>query len=159
MTLQELAKAVREEFSLNTRTDGTGYWTRDDKPGGYGDWITKLCFDAHGDILPDDFVYEFIVDALDVLSEDEDTDDARDNLPEEWRTHKIIEWFASHGDRQARADEKLEELMPCGDRNTGVMTILSWAMNEEQQEVFNSVLSSLQEHLDTLPDDDDNESE
>lgn len=145
MTLQELAKEVRSEFSLDTRTDGAEFWKRESIAD---DWIQELCHTAHGEMLPDDFRYEFIVDALDALSEEEDEDDARDALPEEIYTHKLIQYMASNAYRIEATEEALHEAIASGDITPGIGTAISRAMCEEQTEVFYSVLSSLQERLD-----------
>ena len=40
-------------------------------------WFTDLCHYAHGDMLPDDWRYEFIQDALNALENDDDDENER----------------------------------------------------------------------------------
>lgn len=154
MTLQELSKEVRAQFTLAKRDNGEEFWTREILKGTeYGDWITDLCHNAHGEMLPDDWVYEFIVDALDAIEAYDDEDEARDNLPEEYRTHRFIEYYASHGYRQAAADEILREALQYTHRdseNLSLTTFMAQAMREEQEEVFSSVLQSLTDRLEEI---------
>jgi hypothetical protein len=71
MTRQELAESVRKQFTKSTREDQSEYWHRKDNAD---DWVQEMCMEAHGEMFPDDWRYEMIVDALDILADEEDED-------------------------------------------------------------------------------------
>lgn len=111
------------------------------------EWIAALCHEAHGDLLPDDWRYEFIGDALDCIGEREDCEDD-DSLLEAFRewvdggyvyTGERLAWLVSHPSRIALADEAAEEFGLSG----GIMERVAVGMLREAEEVYKSVLSSL----------------
>ena len=85
-TVQELAKLARCAFTLETREDGSEYWTHNRCAP---EWIGELCNTAHGDMLPDDYRYRFIVQALDALEEAEDVDEAGQDWEYEYRYYRV----------------------------------------------------------------------
>ena len=96
-TVQELAKLARCAFTLETREDGSEYWTHNRCAP---EWIGELCNTAHGDMLPDDYRYRFIVQALDALEEAEDVDEAGQDWEYEYRYYRVVEWLSSHPGRR-----------------------------------------------------------
>ena len=57
MELQELAREAYGYFITKKRADDTSYiCTKDETP----DWVREMVFEAHGDKLPDDYVYDWI---------------------------------------------------------------------------------------------------
>jgi len=104
-TIQELAREALECFVLKERPDGEAFWTlKEDAPL----WIRDLCYRAHddGEILPDDWRYRFIVEALETLSECEDPYD----VYIETYTHsgELLNWFASSLARLQWVEEAVE---------------------------------------------------
>jgi hypothetical protein len=71
---------------------------------GAPEWFTELCHHAHGSMMPDDWRYEFIQDALHALQDgaDEDGIDLDTLYP---YTADRLDWLASHLDRPGYCDE------------------------------------------------------
>lgn len=142
-TLQGLAEEARAFFVRDTRDDGSHYWhAKNDRPA----WVQELCYAAHGhgDMLPDDWRYQFIVDALDALSENEDADDARDSLEASIYTHELTEWLGSHGYRPGYCDEALKEY---GMDFKDTFSLMQLGQLTEMWEVFDQVRGFLETRL------------
>ena len=145
-TVQELAKLARCAFTLETREDGSEYWTHNRCAP---EWIGELCNTAHGDMLPDDYRYRFIVQALDALEEAEDVDEAGQDWEYEYRYYRVVEWLSSHpGRRLEYCDDAVREFGLSSDATTA--TQLQSGHLHERQEVLNLVRGSLEAHLATL---------
>ena len=147
-TVQELAKVARCAFTLETRDDGSKYWT-------YGhckpDWLYELVQEAHGGtgpegMMPEDYRYQFIVEALDALEEAEDPDEARDGYEFEHRNYALALWLGSHGHRFSYCDQWAEEYGQPED----TYNLLAGGHLAERLEVLELVRGSLEAHLATL---------
>lgn len=148
MTLQTLAESVRKSFVQDKREDGTAFWKRVD---GTPDWVQELCLQAHGDMMPDDWRYAFIVEALDALEENEDPDDI--TLEADIYTHELTTWLGSRADRfgycdEAYADYGLETF-------PGTIELLQLGQAAEKREVLDLVRSSLESYIRALEDDEE----
>ena len=148
-TVQELAKLARCAFTLETRDNGSKYWT-------YGhckpDWLYQLVQEAHGGtgpggMMPDDSRYAFIVEALDALEEAEDPDEARDGYEFEPYFGRLVDWLGSYaGHRFEYCDQWAEEYGQPED----TYHRLAGGHLQERLEVLNLVRGSLEAHLATL---------
>jgi hypothetical protein len=137
--IQTLATEARSFMVSKTRDDGSKFWSRsDDAP----EWVRELCFAAHdaGDMLPDDHRYEFIVEALDALSDTEDADDV--NLEADIYTHNLTTWLASRADRSGYCDSAMEEFGITEYKS--LVEHLQIGQAYEKAEVLGSVRSSLE---------------
>ena len=104
-------------------------------------WFTDLCHAAHGGMMPDDWRYEFIQDALSAIEDgaDEDRLDLDALYP---YTADRLAWLASHLDRPGYCDEAAAEAGgPPGD----ILALVAWGMDRELREVFESVRARLEE--------------
>lgn len=145
-SIQTLATEVRAMFHESTRTDGTKYWTYDHSPD--RQWIQDMCLAAHGDMSPDDWRYAFIVEALDALSENEDSDDV--DLEADIYTHELTAWLGSRADRYAYCDQWIEDT---GGEFGGTIALLSAGQYTEKREVLDSIRASLSDRAESLSDD------
>jgi hypothetical protein len=147
-TIQELAKDFSRRFEGATRDDGTKY--RRVKDGEQTEELQALIFAAHdaGGMLPDDWRYQFIEEALDAISED--GEDAQ--LEPSIYTHELTGWLHSRADRYGYCDEAIGEYgVMSGDvKPTGMIQLLTWGMAQEQQEVLSSVLASLEKLVEEM---------
>jgi hypothetical protein len=157
-TVQELARLVRCTFSLETRDNGTEYWTHNRCAP---DWINELCHTAHGDMLPDDYRYAFIVEALNALEEVEDPDEARDGYELEPYFGRLVDWLGSYaGHRFEYCDEWAEEsarefeaepvLRPDMGQPKDTYHRLAGGHLAERWEVLDLVRGSLEEQLQAM---------
>jgi len=145
--ISELAAEVLTHFKrgdLETPGIGRIFIHADDCP----QWIIDMCHDAHGDMMPDDWRYEFIGDALTSLS-DESVDS--DESFGEWldnayiHYHEHLAWLSSRNDRMYYCDDAVKEY---GMESSNMDTRIKLGMDTELREVFAIVRDALQEHLD-----------
>lgn len=135
--IQGLAKEARSGLECKFRADGEPFYCLKDQAS---DWIKALVHAAHGDMLPDDYRYEFIVNALDHLTDCENPDDARDSIEADCYTSDLTDWLSSHNSRLAYCDDN-----DYTQSDSSMFTRLQNGQLAERDEVFESVLSSLEE--------------
>jgi hypothetical protein len=137
-TVNELAKEALGWFITDTRDNGEEFVkTKEGRP----DWLENLIFMAHGNMMPDDYRYKFIEDALIMIADqDEDIDLDCPEIEADTYTSELTKWLHSRNDRVHYLTEALEEY----EIKDGF-----WALQEaqlrEREEVYYSVLSSLRE--------------
>jgi hypothetical protein len=150
LTVQTLAQEARGYFKQAKRTDGSEYWSfdHDTTP----QWVQDLAYAGHdrGGMFPDDWRYEFIVEALDALSDDDEPE-----LEANIYTSELCDWLASHGSRPSYCDEAHEEW---GSVPDSIVAWLQWGQLREREEVLASVKSSLENHLAELQSEQEDES-
>lgn len=123
-------------------------------------WVTDLVHAAHGDFLPDDWRYDAIRSCLaaihdDDLGEDDATEWADGNV--DVYTGRRFAWLASNLQRQFYCDEAARELGFDSGGSQGVADLVGLGQFAESEEVYWSVLRSLQERRDELEGRDDEE--
>jgi hypothetical protein len=108
---------------------------------GASQWFTDLCHHAHESMMPDDWRYEFIQDALHALEDgaDEDGIDLDRLYP---YTADRLDWLASHLDRPGYRDEAAEE---AGEPPGDILAFVAWGKDRELREVFDLVRAKLEE--------------
>lgn len=145
------AQEAYDSFEQRTRDNGNTFYTlKDDARAEIGQergWIQEMCFTAHGDMLPDDWRYEFIHSALAAIadaSEDADSYEVRDEMTEpDIYTSELTGWLASRNDRCSYCDEAVSEFGQLED----TIRLIGAGQMMEKGEVFDSVLRSLSEHI------------
>ena len=147
-TVQELAKLARCAFTLEKRDNDSEYWTANRCAP---EWIGELVRTGHGGtgpggMFPEDYRYQFIVEALDALEEAEDPDEARDCYEFEPYLFRLAHWLGSHNHRFSYCDDWAEEMGQPED----TYHLLAGGHLQERLEVLNLVHGSLVAHLETL---------
>jgi hypothetical protein len=141
MTIQSLAAEMSQAFETATRPTSREEFRKlkDDAPP----WMTTVCRKAHedGNILPDDWRYAFIEQAVDALAACDDADEARSGLEPDWYTSELAGWLHSQDSRVEYLSEALTEY---GSFRDGFQ-LLAAAQMIEKEEVFRQVLSALAE--------------
>lgn len=147
-TLIALATEMSRAFETAERTNGEKFKRlKDDSP----QWMTDIVHAAHGDMLPDDWRYSMVEDAVDAianLADDADEDaiiEARDTIEADIYTHALTGWLHSRNDRYAYCDDAMEDY---GHIKADLCAILSMGQQREKQEVFDQVLEALRELAD-----------
>ena len=103
--------------------------------------LDELIRKAHGDLLPDDFCYETIHDALCAFAECESEDQLYEvNLEPDIYYHELLKWLSSHLKRMAYCDEAIAEF---GLQNTDLMTLVAHGQQREQDEIVALIRESL----------------
>jgi hypothetical protein len=137
-TVNELAREALEWFETGTRDNGEEFVkTKEGRP----EWLESLIFTAHGDMMPNDYRYKFIEDALQYISDqDEDEDLGCPEIEADTYTSDLTKWLNSRNDRVYYLSEALEN----SDITDGFQ-LLMMAQSIEREEVYYSVLNSLRE--------------
>jgi len=155
------AKARAEEalnhFEELENEDFLTYKQKDSAP----EWVRDMCYEAHGsgDYLPDNYIYRWIVDALEIIRECTTEDEAEERIHElePFPYHKNLTlWLDSNilmltnidpilghllVNRYIRRIQYLEDAA----REGAIENILSFAQYLEIQEVAFTVLNFLRE--------------
>jgi hypothetical protein len=150
-SLANKADEAYRYFEKATRTsNGAEFWRVKD---GAPEWVQDLCFAAHdaGDMFPDDWRYQFIVEALAALSEEREDDIE----PEIW-TSDLCAWLASNLNRVSYVDDAVSEY---GGEFRGVVEALQIGQLAEKREVLEQVKAHLEEAIDDEQDNDEDEDE
>lgn len=103
-------------------------------------WFTDLCHHAHGDMLPDDWRYEFIQDALNALENDGDDENGPDLDDVYPYTADRLNWLASRLDRHGYCDEAAEDI---GESPKQILDLIALGMDRELREVFDLIRERL----------------
>ena len=145
-TMQELAGALSEALIHKQRDAGNhepglDHYTvcKDGSP----EWMTDACHAAHnhGDVLPDDWRYEFIADAAAALAEYDDADEAIEYFDgKHVYTHQQTGWLHSRNSRSEYVDQYREEMGGDGD----TMALIAGGMYMEQREVLGELRAFLE---------------
>lgn len=142
------AKLARSFLTRKTRESGEQFvCQKDDAP----DWLNDMCRDAHDDMLPDDFVYSVIEDALDaIIDQDGDAEDV--SLEADTYNRDLLAWLSSNLDRASYCDEACEEYGV--EASEGIMHFISMGQHYEKRQILANVVNSLEnieiEELDGL---------
>lgn len=143
--LQKLASEASDWFEQATRPDGEKFYRLKD---GHPEWVKELVYDAHGDLLPDDWRYETILDALNFIddaAEDSYTGDIASefaNSNVDVYTSDRFDWLSSNLQRQSYVDDAIQDFGGAGE-NDGIVDVVGWGQYKESEEVFYSVATSL----------------
>ena len=153
-TIATLAKEAREHFSQKarytteeTRDNPSMFWTHDCDDKGKDAWIYEMTRKAHDGMLPDDYKYAFIVDALDLILDNEPSDEneAREiEIEPDTYTSDLLKWLSSSNERLGYCDDYVLEY---GAEESNTEARISGGQRMERQEVFNHVLAALAEEL------------
>lgn len=141
MSIQETAKEASAWFTRIKRNDNEEIVTLKE---GRPDWVQDLVHKAHGDMMPDDFRYSIIEEAIDAIAEAEDLDEAEseyvDNI--DIYTNDLTGWLHSRNDRYDYVDQARDEF---GDPANTIDSLQQGQMME-RREVFALVREGL-EHI------------
>ena len=148
-TATALAKEINVQMERAKRADGSEYYRLKD---GRPDWMQDVIHTAHGDMMPNDYRYRAIAEALDVIEDldDIDDDDARaefaDNV--DVYNHDLIEWLGSHGSRQGYCDEASAEYGVTDSDSDDIMARIMRGQYMERDEIWSLLVQALQDHAD-----------
>ena len=149
--IRSLATWYRKQMIQAKRTDeGAAFWRfkNDDKPT--EDRCRALAFAAHndGDIMPDDWRYQFMWEVLSAIEDASDLDEIE--IEADIYTAELTDWLGSRNDRSGYCDEAqregiLSESASMSDR-------MSIGQYMEKREVLEAVLAHLREEAETSED-------
>ena len=144
MDIQKLAEHAGNFFERKQRGEDEIYTLKNRHPT----WLYDMVFAVHdkGHWLPDDYKYQFIVEALDHLSEGMNPEEPE--LEADVYTTDLMDWLASHRERLGIVDEAVNELG--WNKEGGIETAISLGQWREKEDVFRRVVEALQGRLDDI---------
>jgi hypothetical protein len=149
-TIHSLAQEYLAYFEQKER-DGRKFWvTKDERP----EELRDLIHEAHGDMMPEDWKYEFVVDALDAIAEERD----EDSIEADVYNRDLLNWLSSHLDRPGYCNQYAAEY-GINPEKFDIINVISGGQYLEKLEVYHSVVKSLEEIIENLEEDSDEEEE
>lgn len=136
MNIQELAQQYASWFETATRGLDTNFIrlkTTDEN-------ISTLIYEAHKGSLPDDYKYQFVHEALELIAEYEELDEI--GVEADIYNSDLLKWLSSNLNRADYVDEAVSEY---GYEN--LYTALRYGQMLEKDEVLQSVRRSLDKIL------------
>jgi hypothetical protein len=140
--LQQLATEYAKLLTTKTRTNNsdaqkTFICLVDDVTDNHP--IRGLIRVIHSDMLPDDYIYQYISESLDLLADYTDPNDVK--IESDIYNYDLLCWVKSHAERICRCDEVLnnDDMRPLH-----FMDIIRAAQWEERNEVFHYVRHHLE---------------
>ena len=150
--LRLVAEMGLQAFRQDTRPDGSTYWhTNDVRPA----WLDDIVYHAHGEILPDDFIYQslqaafvWLVEALDHASYEGDVPDPMDFADAHTDAYNadLAAWLASHVLRGSFVDEAREEYG--NDLDASIWTLIARGQHMELQRIAAVVIEGVEQRAD-----------
>ena len=129
----ELAERALKHFTLN---DKGFQQVHPDAP----EWVDDMCREAHGGMLPDNWKFEFVVDALRLLVDSEDWESI--DVEEDCYTHDLLQWLASNLRRVEICNDAVGEFGI--DPTEGLLVQIAAGQRHERWTVLNSVRDFLE---------------
>lgn len=144
-TVKEVATEMLQNFTRKERKDGTKFYhTKNDI-----EWQKEIIFTSHGDKLPDDYVYEFIYEALIQLAEvaeEGSEEDAIYEIESDVYTNELTAWLHSRCDRVYYIEEAIQNGAKDG------FAVLAMAQQTEKHEVAFAVLNGIRKYIENMKD-------
>lgn len=136
--IQITAKKALKYFKTKKRKNGSMFWClKNNTPEN----IQNLCYKAHNGTLPDDYKFSFIVNALTIISESENLDDAQERLEPSIYTKELTEWLNS----DIRRVYYIDEFHNAFGMSKDTIASLAGGQYLEMREVFDLVVGQLVE--------------
>jgi hypothetical protein len=144
------AQELYDQMEMAKRDDDSEYWrVKEEFRGGP---ITEMIFTVHDGLFPDDYIYEFVVDALGALSDcDGDLDSAREGTEADVYTSRLTAWLHSNNLRMYFMQEVLDEF-----DGLDAFQQLGYAQHMEREQVLLGVFGWLDENVPDYEEEDEN---
>lgn len=142
MSIATLAKTASDAMVSTKRDNGEEFWKFTDTAPA---WCKDLSHACHGDMLPDDYRYSFIRDALLILADCEDEDEWSQRIDSDVDiyTHALCAWLGSYAGRIGYVDEAVEEMGL--DKKRGIIGALMMGQYREREEVLQAAVAFLRD--------------
>lgn len=143
-TLADVAREALGWFTTTERGEDTIFILRDGRP----EWVQDLAYDAHDDLMPDDWRFACIWAALAHVSDNDiETEDAASDARSEYADGRVdiytgarTAWLATNLTRLGYCDEGRDEF---GSDGLDIAELIGLGQYYEASRVFDSVLGSL----------------
>ena len=138
MELKDKADRFYSQIEKHTRDNGKEFYClKDGAPKEFQDIIHE----AHGDMMPDDWKYDFIFEAAAALAETDDPDDI--TMEPDIYASDRLHWLASHLDRANYVDEAVSEFGT--DFRNGIVDLIGLGQMREKEEVLSIIRHELEQ--------------
>lgn len=145
ITIQSLAQTYLEYFDRDTSESGQEFYkTKDNAPPE----LSHLVREAHGDMLPDNYKYEYIVTALEFISSCDDPEEPE--IEADPYYSDLLRWLSSNLTRSEYVDEYVQEFGLPDSEDFQIMSLIGYGQWKEKQEVYWDVLRILQKIVEDL---------
>lgn len=128
-------------FKTKKRDNGDKFYVLSDKRP---QELYDLVYKTHDGMLPDDYKYEFICDALYRIMEYEDLDTAADEIDADCYTSDLLKWVGSNLTRAVYVEEAVKEF-GCESKDFDLFKVIAWGQVQEKREVFSMVRNAVEE--------------
>lgn len=155
--VRELAARYVDQFEPLERTEHFSTYKRKDDVERE---LQELCYAAHGDMMPDDYKYNFIVDALSLIA-DSSTDELQDldgKIESDVYNSDLLKWLSSNLTRASYVDNYVEAF-GIESKDFEFYKVVGGGQWLEKSEVFCSVLSSLIKLVTKMEEENDDDDE
>ena len=131
--LKKLAEETSKYFEYKKRhdTDDSITCCKSETPA----WVREMVYEAHDGLLPDDYKYEYIRDAVEAIA-DSGLDEPE--FQTDAYTYDLINWMNSHHYRRGYCDDAIKDGMA-----DSIDSSCAYGQYQERQEVYNVVLDCL----------------
>ncbi len=135
MTIQDLARQYADLFVTKERDNRDKFLCVEDHSNIP---LMELIRNAHDEMMPDDYKYQFIHEALEGIAESDDTDDI--GIEADIYNSDLLKWVSSNLTRASYVDRAIAEI----DGYDNLWQALSNGQYLERYEILHSVISSLE---------------
>jgi hypothetical protein len=138
--VRELAARYVDQFEPLERTENFSTYKRKDDADPK---LEELCRVAHGDMMPDDYVYNYIVEVFSFIA-NSSTDKLQFlfSLESDIYNFDLLKWLSSNLNRANYVNSYVKEF-GIEPKDFDLYEVIAGGQIEEKREIFNSVLSSL----------------
>jgi hypothetical protein len=143
--IQKLAEYAGKFFELHKRGDEGDeetFWVAKER---HPVWIYEMNYKVHdnGKMLRDDYKYQYIVEALNYVSEGNDPEEPQ--FEADPYTSNLLAWLGSNSERLWFVDEAVRDFG--WDKERGIEGAIATGQVMEKEKVFRSVVNALEERL------------
>ena len=141
-TIQEVASEMQKNIQYKKRVDGTEYYCSAE---GCPEWVMDIIQAVHGEHMPDDTIWEYISDALEIIKQAESEDTAQDDFYEieaDVYTSDLTAWLNKSNHHVYYLTEGLEE----SEYKDGFQ-LLATAQHLQRREVAENTLQEIQKYI------------
>jgi len=144
-TAQDVAQELYESFETRKRPDESTFITLTEEAQRANDWRMDAARAAHGDMLPDDYRYQWALEAAEGYSDREphEWDSVNDEIEADVYTHDLTKWLHSHDSRTGYMDEAMGKF-----GFTDTNAALACAQYLEIREVYWTIRQAIEDEAD-----------
>lgn len=149
--ITDAAREARAAFTTDTRPDGSRYTKNtDDAP----EWVRDAVRDAHGEVLPDDRIFDLAHDACEWIFRGDTIENMFDEVRHYFADGAIdaynadrLAWVASSNYRAALVDEVHDDY---GAERGDLMDQIAAGQYEEAARIFDYMATAIEERADEI---------